>query len=57
MVPPSHAHWFAERIPQANVTIRPGEGHGTTIFTHWDDMLVTLGSGSPGHHNRGSRRR
>lgn len=57
MVPPSHAHWFAERIPHANLTIRPGEGHGRTIFGHWTDMLTTLGGGSPGHHNRGSGRR
>jgi pimeloyl-ACP methyl ester carboxylesterase len=57
MVPPSHAHWFAERIAHANVTIRSGEGHGTTAFGHWYEMLAALGGGSPGHHNRGVPRR
>jgi pimeloyl-ACP methyl ester carboxylesterase len=45
MVPVSHGHWFSERVPQATLIVRPGEGHGTTIFGHWDDMLTTLVSG------------
>lgn len=42
MVPPSHGHWLAERIPRSTLTIRPGDGHGSTVFGHWDDMLTTL---------------
>ncbi|RZU18558.1 pimeloyl-ACP methyl ester carboxylesterase [Kribbella rubisoli] len=47
MVPPSHARWFAQRIPNATVIVRPGEGHGRTIFAHWDEMFSALGAGSP----------
>jgi pimeloyl-ACP methyl ester carboxylesterase len=42
MVPPSHGHWLAERLPLPTLVIRPGKGHGGTIFEHWDDMLATL---------------
>jgi pimeloyl-ACP methyl ester carboxylesterase len=42
LVPASHGRWLAGRIPQATLIVRPGEGHGTTIFGHWDDMLTTL---------------
>jgi pimeloyl-ACP methyl ester carboxylesterase len=42
MVPPSHAHWFAQRIPNATLVVRPGEGHGSTLFAHWDEMLGAL---------------
>ncbi len=42
VVAPSHGHWLAERIPHATLVIRPGKGHGGTIFEFWDDMLSTL---------------
>ncbi|MDX6237765.1 MAG: hypothetical protein QOG10_2580 [Kribbellaceae bacterium] len=42
MVPPSHGHWLAERIPGSTLVIRPSKGHGGTIFEYWDDMLATL---------------
>ncbi|MFI5697040.1 alpha/beta fold hydrolase [Kribbella sp. NPDC051586] len=48
MVPASHARWFADRIPHAELTVRPGEGHGSTIFGHWDEMLSALGTALPG---------
>jgi pimeloyl-ACP methyl ester carboxylesterase len=42
IVPPSHGHWLEQHIPGARLMIRPGKGHGGTIFEHWDDMLATL---------------
>jgi hypothetical protein len=33
---------LADRIPRATLIVRPGEGHGTTIFGHWEDLLSTL---------------
>ncbi|MER7249525.1 alpha/beta hydrolase [Kribbella sp. NPDC000426] len=47
MVPPSHARWFAQRIPHATLTVRRGEGHGRTIFAHWEEMFSALGAGPP----------
>lgn len=55
LVPVSHGRWLADRIPQASLIVRAGEGHGATIFGHWDDLLTTLVSGPPDHHNRGPR--
>jgi pimeloyl-ACP methyl ester carboxylesterase len=42
MVPASHGRWLAERLPDSTLVIRPGMGHGSTIFAYWDDMLATL---------------
>lgn len=42
MVPPPHGRWLAERIPGATLVVRPGKGHGGSVFEHWDDMLATL---------------
>ncbi|MFG1625434.1 alpha/beta fold hydrolase [Kribbella sp. NPDC049227] len=42
MVPPSHGHWHAERIPTSTLTIVPAVGHGRTIFARWDEMLGVL---------------
>jgi pimeloyl-ACP methyl ester carboxylesterase len=42
LVPVSHGHWFANRIPDSTLVIRPGAGHGTTIFTHFENMLSQL---------------
>jgi pimeloyl-ACP methyl ester carboxylesterase len=47
MVPPSQGRWLAQRIPQATLIVRPGEGHGRTIFAHWDEMFSALGAGPP----------
>ena len=32
MVPPSHGVWLRDRLPDARLEIRPGEGHGAVIF-------------------------
>jgi pimeloyl-ACP methyl ester carboxylesterase len=42
MVPPSHGHWLAERVPGSRLVIRPGKGHGGIIFEYWEDMLAAL---------------
>jgi len=42
IVAPSHGQWLADRIPGSTLVIRPGKGHGGTIFEHWDDMLAVL---------------
>jgi pimeloyl-ACP methyl ester carboxylesterase len=42
MVPVSHGHWLAERIARSTLIVRPGDGHGSTVFGHWSDMLATL---------------
>jgi pimeloyl-ACP methyl ester carboxylesterase len=42
MVPPSHGRWYADRIPNSTLVVRPGKGHGSTLFEYWDDMLTTL---------------
>ncbi len=42
MVAPSHGDWLAERVPDSRLVIRPGMGHGGTIFECWDEMLATL---------------
>jgi pimeloyl-ACP methyl ester carboxylesterase len=43
MVPASHGHWFAERIPQSTLVVRPGEGHLGMVFGHWDEILSADG--------------
>lgn len=47
MVPASHGRWLAQRIPDATLIVRPGEGHGRTIFGHWEEMFSGLGVGRP----------
>lgn len=42
MVPSSHGQWYADQIAGSTLVIRPGNGHGSTIFGHFDDMLATL---------------
>ena len=42
MAAPTHGQWLAERIPDSTLVIRPGKGHGGTIFEFWDGMLATL---------------
>jgi pimeloyl-ACP methyl ester carboxylesterase len=42
LVSPAHGHWHAERIAGSTLTIRPGKGHGGTIFEYWDDMFGQL---------------
>ena len=36
------AGWFAYRIPQASVTVRPDTTHLATLANHWPDILATL---------------
>jgi hypothetical protein len=43
MVPESHGRWLAERISQSTLVVRHGEGHGSTVFAHWPNLLRTLG--------------
>lgn len=44
MVPATHGHWLAERIPESTLVIRRGAGHGSTSFEYWDDIFETLRS-------------
>ena len=37
-----HAHWWQDHIPQAQLTIRPGRGHGGAFLLHWAHMLRDL---------------
>ena len=37
------ATWFADRIPQASLVVRPPPStHLATLADHWPDILVTL---------------
>lgn len=36
------AAWFAHRIPQASVIVRPGTTHLATLAEHWPETLATL---------------
>jgi len=42
LVPADHGRWLHERIAHSTLVIRPGCGHGRTVFPFWDDMLMTL---------------
>lgn len=42
LAPAGQGRWYAERIPQAELVVRPGEGHGRTCFGHWAEMLEAL---------------
>ncbi len=44
MVPPSHGVWLRDRLPNARLEIRPGEGHGDVIFARFADVFETLTS-------------
>jgi len=44
VVPPSHGAWLRDQLPDADLVVRPGEGHGTTAFAHLDEMFTTLTS-------------
>ncbi len=41
-VPATNGRWLTEQIPGSTLIIRPGKGHGGTIFGFWDDMLSIL---------------
>jgi len=41
-VPASHARWWQDHIPHAQLTIRSGRGHGGTFLLHWADMFREL---------------
>lgn len=42
LVPLDHGRWLHERIAHSTLVIRPGCGHGRTVFEFWDDMFATL---------------
>ena len=44
MVAPSHGEWLRDQLPDAELVVRPGEGHGTTAFGHLDEIFTTLTS-------------
>jgi pimeloyl-ACP methyl ester carboxylesterase len=46
MVPPSHGVWFADHLPQANVTILEGEGHLSVSLGALERMLDGLAAGA-----------
>ena len=41
LAPLSHGEWLLERLPNAALVVRPGEGH-LGIYTHWDEIASTL---------------
>ena len=44
MVPPSHGVWLRDRLPDARLEIRPGEGHGAVIFPRFAEVFAALTS-------------
>jgi pimeloyl-ACP methyl ester carboxylesterase len=44
MVPPTHGVWLRDRLPDARLEIRPGEGHGDVVFARFADVLAALTS-------------
>ena len=42
MVPPTHGAWLRDRLPDARLEIRAGEGHGQVIFARFADVFATL---------------
>jgi pimeloyl-ACP methyl ester carboxylesterase len=41
IVPVTHAHYLAEGLPGASLTVFPGEGHSVAI-THWGEVLAAI---------------
>lgn len=41
-----HAHWWQAQIPHAQLSIRPGRGHGGSYLLYWADMFNTLAAAS-----------
>jgi pimeloyl-ACP methyl ester carboxylesterase len=39
-----NGEWLADRIPGAELIVRPGEGHLGSLHNHWDEVLGRLGS-------------
>ena len=44
IAPPAHGRWFADHLPEARLTVFPGEGHLLPL-THWAEMLQALTAG------------
>ncbi len=44
MVPPSHGAWLRDRLPDARLEVRAGEGHGAVIFPRFAEVFATLTS-------------
>lgn len=42
LLPITHGHWWKEQLPHAQLTVRPGTGHGGAYFIHGAEMLRTL---------------
>ncbi len=42
IVPADHGRWYADRIPGAELTVHPGEGHADVCSGHWADQLAAL---------------
>ncbi|WP_322920896.1 alpha/beta fold hydrolase [Nocardioides renjunii] len=42
LLPIEHGRWWKEQLPHAQLTIRPGTGHGGAYFIHSAEMLRTL---------------
>ncbi|MDX6264559.1 MAG: hypothetical protein QOH84_6247 [Kribbellaceae bacterium] len=38
-----NGEWLAERVPGADLIVRPGEGHLGSLHNHWDEVLGRLG--------------
>lgn len=41
MAPPAHGQWLAQQLPDAHLTIVPGEGH-LVLLRHWEEILTVL---------------
>lgn len=41
MAPAEHGEWLAQQLPDAHLTILPGEGHLVPL-RHWDEILTAL---------------
>lgn len=41
MAPPDHGRWLRDHLPDATLTLRPGEGH-LGLFEHADEVLTAL---------------
>jgi pimeloyl-ACP methyl ester carboxylesterase len=47
------ARWWAERIPQAEVHVKPHTTHLATLLTQWPEILRDLAAGRETGHERG----
>ncbi len=44
LVPVAHGRWYERHIGTARLRVRPADGHGRTMYSHWTEMLLALSS-------------